>query len=271
MDPSANYTSWGSAPLSENNQKTEYKLWDYNPSIPAATVAAGVCGFLTIIHAFRLIQKRTWFCIPLIIGGVVRGSHFHRATATTADTQVKFETAGYAARAAAHDNTEALPPYIAQSLLILLAPIFFAASIYSILGRIIHRVDGDEISIVHPSIMTRFFVWGDVLCFLVQAGGSGILAQAKKQSDMKMGNNVILVGLGLQIYIFCFFVKIGVSFHRDLQKRPTTAALGGEFPWQRYMVRLYVACACVGIRNTYRVVEYAMGKVSSYFVIAQLI
>ncbi|KAF4546217.1 uncharacterized protein LTHEOB_4214 [Lasiodiplodia theobromae] len=252
MDPSTNYTSWGSAPLSENTQKAEYKLWDYNPSIPAATVAAGVCGFLTLIHAIRLTRNRTWFCIPLIIGGV-------------------FETAGYAARAGAHDNTKALPPYIAQSLLILLAPIFFAASIYSILGRIIHRVDGDEISIVHPSIMTRFFVWGDVLCFLVQAGGSGMLAQAKKQSDMKMGNTVILVGLGLQIYIFCFFVKIGVSFHRDLQKTPTTAAMDGEFPWERYMVLLYVACACVGIRNTYRVVEYAMGKVSSYFVTAQLI
>ncbi|GME61300.1 RTA1-domain-containing protein [Neofusicoccum parvum] len=177
----------------------------------------------------------------------------------TADP-AQFETIGYAARAGAHNNTKSLPPYIAQSLLILLAPIFFAASIYAVLGRLIRRVDGDDISIVHPSIMTRFFVYGDVLCFFIQSGGSGILAQAKKQSAMKLGNNVILVGLGLQIYIFCFFVKIAMSFHRDLLKHPTASALNEKFPWQRYMVLLYVACACVGVRNTYRVVEYAMGR-----------
>jgi hypothetical protein len=124
---------------------------------------------------------------------------------------------------------------------------------------------------VHPSIMTRFFVIGDVLCFLIQGGGGGMLSQAKEQSDIDMGNNIILFGLGLQIYIFAFFVKIAGSFHRDLLSHPTIESLEGNFPWKRYMILLYVACACVGIRNTYRIVEYAMGKVCASPTIEYLI
>jgi hypothetical protein len=47
---------------------------------------------------------------------------------------------------------------------------------YPILGQLIRRVDGDNISIVHPSVMTRFFVYGDVLCFLIQSAGGGMLS-----------------------------------------------------------------------------------------------
>ncbi|KAF2678331.1 RTA1-domain-containing protein [Lentithecium fluviatile CBS 122367] len=212
------------------DQNDPHKFWDYNPSALAAAVATSVFGFLTLVHAFQLARNRSGFCLPFLIGGVL-------------------ETIGYAARAGAHNNTESLTPYIVQSLLILLAPIFFAASIYAILGRLIRRVNGDNIAIIHPSVLTRFFV-----------GGGGILSQAREQSAMNFGKNTILVGLGLQIYIFCFFVKIAARFHRDMQRHPTDSALSGKFPWRRYMVLLYVACACIGIRNTYRVVEYAMGK-----------
>ena len=89
-----------------------------------------------------------------------------------------------------------------------------------------------------------------------------MLAQAKTKGAVKLGNVIILVGLAVQIYIFCFFVKIAASFHRDLLKQPGLIRQCKEFAWKRYFVLLYVACACVGVRNTYRVVEYAMGKVS---------
>ncbi|KAF2016706.1 RTA1 like protein, partial [Aaosphaeria arxii CBS 175.79] len=216
-------------------------IWDYNPSIVAGAIGTSVCGLLTLLHTWRLIRNRTGFCVPFVVGGL-------------------FETIGYAARIGAHNNTKSLVPYVIQSLLLLLAPIFFAASIYAILGRLVQRLNGDDISLIHPSIMTHFFVYGDVLCFLIQSGGGGILSQAKSQSAMNFGRTTILVGLGLQIYIFCFFVRIAVSFHGDLRAYPTTASKNGTFPWQRYMMLLYVACACVGVRNTYRVAEYAMGK-----------
>ena len=86
---------------------------------------------------------------------------------------VAVEFVGYAARAAsarqAPDFT--LIPYIMQSLLLLLGPSFFAASIYMVLGRLIRLTGGERNSMIRPSWLTKIFVVGDVLSFFVQSGG----------------------------------------------------------------------------------------------------
>ena len=64
-----------------------------------------------------------------------------------------------------------LGPYVMQSTLLLVAPALFAASIYMELGRVIHLVKGEKHSLVRVSWMTKIFVAGDVLSFLMQASG----------------------------------------------------------------------------------------------------
>jgi len=58
-----------------------------------------------------------------------------------------------------------------QTLLLLLGPSFFAASIYMILGRIIRLTGGEIHSPIRPKRLTKIFVLGDVLSFCVQSGG----------------------------------------------------------------------------------------------------
>lgn len=62
-------------------------------------------------------------------------------------------------------------PYIIQTIFILVPPAFFAASIYMVLGNIIVTVDGESYSLIKKRWLTKTFVTGDVLSFLVQAGG----------------------------------------------------------------------------------------------------
>jgi hypothetical protein len=57
-------------------------------------------------------------------------------------------------------------------MFILLAPALFAASIYMILGRIILLVEGQDHSIIRPQWLTKIFVFGDVICFLLLGGGA---------------------------------------------------------------------------------------------------
>lgn len=64
-----------------------------------------------------------------------------------------------------------LGPYILQVLLLLLAPTLFAASIYMGLGRVILLVNGNSLSPIRQKILTKIFVAGDVLSFVVQAAG----------------------------------------------------------------------------------------------------
>jgi len=46
-----------------------YYLWHYVPSIAAAILFAILYLAITGAHLWRMIQSRTWFCIPFVIGG----------------------------------------------------------------------------------------------------------------------------------------------------------------------------------------------------------
>lgn len=87
------------------------------------------------------------------------------------------ETIGYIGRLLASfeapDFTKG--PYIIQSALILIAPAFLAASIYMTLGRIIYMLDAEKLSIIRVGWLTKTFVAGDVLSFLMQASGRSTL------------------------------------------------------------------------------------------------
>lgn len=224
-----------------DNSKPAYVLWPYTPTIAAGVIAALVFIALTSLHTWRLVRNRTWFCIPFVVGGL-------------------FETIGYAARAAAHNDMESKTPYIIQSILILVAPILFAASVYMILGRLILRTESASYSIVRATWVTKLFVTGDVLCFFIQGGGAGMLVKADDADGFKMGENIILGGLILQILIFAFFVIVASIWHRRLNALPTVAA--AELPWKKYIIYLYAASVFITVRNLCRVIEYAMGKVS---------
>jgi len=79
---------------------------------------------------------------------------------------------GFIGRFISHNDVWALGPFIMQSLLILLAPALFAASIYTILGRIILLVDGERYSLVCQNWLTKLFVSGDIFSFLLQGTGA---------------------------------------------------------------------------------------------------
>jgi hypothetical protein len=224
-----------------DNTTPKYILWPYTPTIAAGAIAALVFVALTSWHTWRLVKNKTWFCIPFVVGGL-------------------FETIGYAARAAAHNDTVSTTPYIIQSTLILVAPILFAASVYMILGRLILRTDSASYSIIRANRVTKVFVIGDIFCFLIQGSGAGLLVQAKDADGFKMGENIILGGLILQILIFLFFVVVANIWHRRLSAQPTAAA--AELPWKKYIGLLYAASVFITIRNCCRVIEYGLGKVS---------
>ena len=89
-------------------------------------------------------------------------------------TLTSVETIGYFGRilsAQENPGPYTLSPYIMQSTLLLVAPALFAASIYMELGRIVLMVDGERSLFIRRTWLTKLFVAGDVLSFLMQASG----------------------------------------------------------------------------------------------------
>ena len=236
-----------------------YQLWHYLPSIPGAIIMAIVFLSLTVAHQWFIVRSGKWFCIPLIIGGICKSKPPCSSHPFRPDKMPLVEIVGYAARAFAHYNTTSTVPYAIQSLLILLAPILFAASAYMYLGRIVLAVEGGTFCLVPTRFLTWIFVTGDVVCFLIQAGGGGSLAVAKTTSKVKLGERVILAGLILQIVIFGLFVMVAGFFHYRLRKDNLTRGCN-SLPWQRLLLALYLVSALIALRNVIRAIEYGMGS-----------
>jgi hypothetical protein len=206
------------------------------------------------------------------------------------------EIVGFVGRILSTDDLWALGPFIMQSLLLLIAPALFAASIYIVLGRIILLVDGERCSLIRQKWLTKVFVTGDVISFLVQAGGGGIQA-AGSLDLLHAGEKVIVVGLFLQLTFFGFFVVMAGLFHYRFTKANANLAcsyahqqsarqhsserhnsrrsLQGstshhstsppiisnyKLPWKRHMHALYIASGLIMIRSVFRVVEYLQGN-----------
>ncbi|KAJ6005439.1 hypothetical protein N7451_003383 [Penicillium sp. IBT 35674x] len=220
-----------------------YNLYNYDPSPSAAVAFAVFFGLSAAFHIWQVLRNRSWFFIPFVIGGI-------------------FEAVGYAARYYSAKQTPdwTTMPYVIQELLLLLAPSFFAASIYMILGRVIRLLNGESNSLIRPSWLTKIFVTGDVLSFLMQSSGGGMLATAKTTSSVTLGENIIIAGLFVQVISFGFFIVVSIIFHRRMVATPMHLLVKTRIPWTRYMRVLYVASALILVRSIYRVAEYIQGN-----------
>ena len=86
-------------------------------------------------------------------------------------------------------------------MLLLVAPAFLAASVYMEFGRIVLMIGGQKALFVRRTWVTKIFVTGDVICFLLQAGGAGLLSTGNR-GEIKTGNNIVIGGLFVQVVFF---------------------------------------------------------------------
>ena len=178
------------------------------------------------------------------------------------------EFIGFSARAAAMDRTDELLLYAIQSILILIAPALYSASVYMALSRPIRRLHAEHLSILLTKWLTKMFVLGDVLSFLIQAGGGGLASSAGNSSiDPKIPNYIILVGLFVQVIVFGLFIVATVIFHRRKsgEEKGTQARHHGSVNGKRIIIELYVISWMIMLQSIYRIVEYAMGMDSYFF------
>ncbi|RSL53145.1 hypothetical protein CEP54_010526 [Fusarium duplospermum] len=219
--------------------KGNYYLWKYLPSLEGAGIAAALFGIATIAHTLRLSKNRSWFAIPFPIGGIM-------------------EVIGFATRGIARKKTGQLMPYVIQNTLILLAPVFFAASIYMTLGRLIRMTNGERHSIISLKWLTKIFVTGNVLSLFVQGGGAGMMAM---DDFAQMAEKIVIGGLLIQIIVFGLFIITVTMFHIRMHRDPVSKhAAAGGFEWESTIWMLYIVSVLVMGRSIFRVAEFVMGN-----------
>ncbi|KAG7452926.1 RTA1-domain-containing protein [Guyanagaster necrorhizus] len=217
---------------------TGFQLYRYTPSASEAGLFAMLFFTSSIFQAWKNFRSRSWYFSAMIVGGLMEG-------------------AGYIARVLSHNNPEALGPYIVQSILLLVAPALYAAAIHIVLGRLMRKVHGEQFSLIRINWLTKIFVTGDILSFLIQSSGGGLLASAKSQSSVSLGQNIIIVGLVVQILWFGGFIFVAVVFHYRMRVMPTIVE---RKSWRSFMYVLYAASTMIMVRSVFRVIEFAQGN-----------
>ncbi|KAH7378030.1 RTA1 protein [Cadophora sp. MPI-SDFR-AT-0126] len=217
-----------------------FEYYHYDPSIVAAAIFIVLFLATTALHCYQLLRTRTWFMIPLIVGGF-------------------FQWIGYVGRAISHTQTPnwTLVPYLIQTLLLLVAPALFAASIYMELSRIIILVDGESRALIKKKWLTKIFVIGDVLSFFIQGGGGGIQSSGSS-SSLTTGKYIIVGGLFVQILFFGCFIAVSIHFYLAMKKGPTSRAQS-DTPWRKHLMALFIGSALIMVRSLFRVIEYLQG------------
>jgi hypothetical protein len=154
---------------------TEFKFYHYDPSMVGAVIFTIAFLITTSLHSYQLLQTRTWFMIPMVVGGFcLSPSEFPAAyNLSYANDAHLVEWIGYVGRALSSQQSPdwTLGPYLVQTLLLLVAPALFAASIYMELSRVIILADGESHALIKKKWLTKLFVCGDVVSFLLQMGG----------------------------------------------------------------------------------------------------
>ncbi|KAH7349174.1 RTA1 like protein-domain-containing protein [Pyrenochaeta sp. MPI-SDFR-AT-0127] len=211
----------------------------YKPSLTSAIIAAGVFGISALYHLFQVIRKKAWFYSSLTAGAFMM-------------------TAGYIFRYVSAKSPADLGPYIGQSLLIILPPSLYAATIYMIYGRLVLFVNAPEASVIYPTRVTKIFVCGDVLAFFLQAGGGGMMAQP---SMAKIGQVIMLIGLFVQLLFFGFFLVISLLFWKRLRGSTKMLSIpqNGHHSWTALLKLLLCAAVIIILRCIFRVLEFAQG------------
>jgi len=215
-------------------------VYGYDPSLAAGIVFCLLFGLSMLLHTFRSFRYRTWWQLVFAVGALT-------------------EVIGWAGRTWSSKCPYQTTPFLLQITTLIIAPTFFTAGIYIILGRLI-RTFGRRVSPISPAAYLYIFCTVDVASLVVQAVGGGMASIAYEKTppgDTASGTHIMVAGILFQLASICVFAFLFTYvILRALRSR-------GEMLAQRkiqYIIAATIfAVVFIVIRSIYRTIELLQG------------
>lgn len=117
-----------------------------------------------------------------------------------------------------------------------------------IFGRMVYFYLPDQKLYIHATKFSKYFVWLDVIAFIVQLVGGMIVSGGSqvKASTLQMGIHVYMGGIGLQQAFIFLFLTLVITFHGKIL---VLKAQGHyvEKGWFRMLCTLYASLALITV------------------------
>lgn len=232
--------SWLPEPLRNPNNcyKDPIAGWPYSygyrPSFAAGVTFCVLFGVALLGHSVRAIYLRRWTSILLAVGALT-------------------ELVGWAGRTWSSECPYNQNAYLIQITTLIIAPVFFTAALYVLLGVLINLL-GRQSSLLSARMYAIVFVTCDVISLVVQAVGGAIASQASGQrKDPQLGTNVMITGVIFQLVSMTIFAGIAIDFTRRSSRVSTQPGC------TTVMAALFISLIAIYVRSIFRTIELAEG------------
>ncbi|KAF2263348.1 RTA1-domain-containing protein [Lojkania enalia] len=233
----------------------------YDPSIPAAIVGAIIFPLISAFLVYQYFRYRAWFFWAIVIGVVMY-------------------TIGYICRLVSATDEYKDIPFLISFVMILIAPSFLAAGCYTAFSRVVwFSCPAERLNFkalwCFPRWITPTFVVFDLLSFVVQLVGAGVISQSFDHDDshdrsielsegkVTSGRVILVLGLILQMSCFASFAVIAIRYFA-ISRKWRGEDLGDWRMWRKLNWMINVAAALITLRAIYRTIEIPHDKNSGF-------
>lgn len=211
--------------------------YNYDPSYSAAVAVAVIFGILTIAHIAEAIIFKKRYAWVLIMGALWETLAFIMGALGAHDQQ----NSGYAT---------------AHTLLFLLAPLWVNAFIYMTFARMVYYfLPNKKVWIFKATGMSKWFVWADILSFIVQATGGLMSSPGGSSGTIQVGLHIYTGGIAMQEFFILCFLGLMIVFHREARQLETYMQVEPENfsdskvskRWKGLLCNLYAVLAFISV------------------------
>ncbi|WZH44049.1 RTA1 like protein-domain-containing protein [Fusarium acuminatum] len=221
--------------------------------VPTLGVGIAFCAlfFLSLVgHGIQYIRKRRWSSLAFAVGAMT-------------------ELIGWAGRTWSSECPYNGDAFLMQITTLIIAPTFFTAGLYVILGALINRL-GRHSSILSPKMYAIIFLTCDIIALVIQAVGGGMASTEadKIDGDTKPGTNIMVAGIVFQMAAMIVFTVLVLDFMRRvfvktprLESQKIRPAHPGSLPrsyiW--LLASVFISLTMIFVRSIYRTIELIQG------------
>ncbi|ETW76316.1 lipid-translocating exporter [Heterobasidion irregulare TC 32-1] len=206
----------------------------------------------TCAHAVEATIFRIWWLFPTaVLSGIM-------------------EILGWSGRVWSSRNPILQDPFLMQICMTIIGPTPLLAANFVLLGQII-PILGSQYSRLTAKTYTIVFCTCDVTALVIQAAGGGIAASATDEQGTKLGANIMLAGIAIQLVAIVIYMALATEILVRYSLKSPVRDPAGASPWASTSVdamdtRLKLMVSGLGmitifllIRSIYRLIELSDG------------
>ncbi|TIA19616.1 RTA1-domain-containing protein [Aureobasidium pullulans] len=171
------------------------------------------------------------------------------------------EVLGWAARSWSNECPYNANAFLMQICTLIIAPTFFTAGIYVILGRMI-AIAGPGVSPIGPTWYLWIFCTVDVISLVIQAVGGGSAAVAFNSTppgNTKVGTNIMVAGIDFQLASVVIFSVLFFLFLYRAAVKLSLPPFKNDKDMKLLVLVTSFSILLIIMRSIYRTVELAGG------------